>query len=278
MFTGDSWGGLLTTTHIVENYPGCYPAISGYQLMEKMINQAQHYGTIVKQETCIEISKVDNLFCLKTQQQTYYGHSVIWATGSTPQKLMIPGETLYENKGVSYCAVCDGFFFKNCDVAVIGGGNSALEEAIFLARIVNQVYLIHRRDDFRGEKILQKEVENNPKIQIYRSYMGISVEGDEQNLTSLKIKNLKNNQEETLSIAGLFIAIGHKPNTHLIKDLVDLDENEYVKAHNTHTKLPGFFVAGDVQDSIYRQAVTAAASGCIASMEAIKYLRNNNIN
>ena len=283
MFTGESWGGLLTTTHIVENYPGCYPAVSGYELMEKMIAQARHYGTIVQNETCSSICKNDvtcssiykneKLFTIKTQNGEYYGRTVIWATGSTPKKLLIPGEKFYENKGLSYCAVCDGFFFKGMDVAVIGGGNSALEEAIFLSRIVNKVHLIHRRDNFRGETILQNEVENNPKIQIHRSYISMAVEGDEEKLTSLKIKNIKSNEEHNIPVQGVFIAIGHQPNTGLIKDLVDLDESGYVKADNTHTKTSGLFVAGDVQDSVYRQAVTAASSGCIAAMEVIKYLR-----
>ena len=277
LFTGDQRGGLLTTTHIVENFPGIFPAISGPELMEIMINQAASFGTEIKEEFVTHVSYENNghhnIFTLTTRDNVYEAKSIVWATGSTPKMLNIPGEIELNNKGVSYCAVCDAFFYKNQDVAVVGGGNTALEEALFLSNVVNKVHLIHRRDEFRGEKILYEQVKNNPKITIHYWSVVESINGSE-GVDNITIKNLQDNTISTLYVNGIFIAIGHKPNTAIIKDIINLDDDGYVLGHYGKTNLEGFFVAGDVQDHIYRQAVTAAGAGCIAALEIIKYLKN----
>jgi thioredoxin reductase (NADPH) len=287
LLAGLQRGGLLTTTHIVENFPGCFPPKSGPELMEIMLNQAAHYGTIIKDQEVIEIIVITdgyncnnnnyNLFRIKTYDETYYSKTVIWATGSSPRKLNIPGENTLENKGVSYCAVCDGFFYKDKVVAVVGGGNTAMEESLFLSNIVKEVNIIHRRDEFRGEKILYNEILNNKKINIHTYEVVDTINGLNE-VQSITLKNVNTNETKVLSVEGVFIAIGHDPNTQLIKSIINLDGHGYVNATNTHTNIKGFFVAGDVQDSIYRQAVTAAASGCISAMETIKYLKNLGLN
>jgi thioredoxin reductase (NADPH) len=278
LLTGKQWGGLLTTTHIVENFPGIFPAVSGYELMEIMLRQAAHYGTIIKEEEAMEVLAIENhpltqcqLFKITTDKATYYGKSVVWATGSTPKRLDAPGEDALENKGVSYCATCDGFLYKNKVVAVVGGGNSAMEEALFLSNIVHRVNVIHRRDAFRGEAILYNEMVNNDKIQLNTFKVVEGIHGKD-GVESITIKDVNTNEITEIPVDAVFIAIGHTPNTQLIKAMIHLDGHGYVNAVNTHTNVPGFFVAGDVQDSVYRQAVTAASSGCISAMEVIKYL------
>jgi thioredoxin reductase (NADPH) len=282
LLTGYQRGGLLTTTHIVENFPGIFPAISGYDLMEIMLNQAAHYGTVIREEEALEVVVIDqdpltqtpnNLFKITTNENIYYGKTVIWATGSMPKKLGAPGESHLENKGVSYCATCDGFLYKDKIVAVVGGGNTAMEEALFLSNIVHKVNVIHRRDEFRGENILYKQMMANPKIDVHTFKVVDSIQGDDE-VHSIVVKDVQNNTEKTIDVDGVFIAIGHTPNTSIIKALINLDGHGYVNAQNTHTNVLGFFVAGDVQDSVYRQAVTAASSGCIGAMEAIKYLKS----
>jgi thioredoxin reductase (NADPH) len=281
LLAGPQRGGLLTTTHIVENFPGIFPSVSGYDLMEIMLNQASHYGTVIQDEEVIEIIVIRdflwetqsiNLFKITTHNNIYYSKSVIWATGSTPNKLGVPGEYELDNKGVSYCAVCDGFFYKDKIVAVIGGGNTAMEESLFLSNIVHKVNVIHRRNEFRGEKILQEEIKKTNNIQLHTPKVLEKINGID-NVESIDIKDVDSGEITNIPVEGVFIAIGHNPNTQLIKTIVDLDENNYVNSVNGHTNIPGLYVAGDVQDSIYRQAVTAAASGCIAAMEVIKYLK-----
>jgi thioredoxin reductase (NADPH) len=282
LLTGPQRGGLLTTTHIVENFPGVFPAVSGYELMEIMLNQAAHYGTVIQDEEVMEVIVIEdflwenkpiNLFKITTHNNIYYGKTVVWATGSTPNKLGVYGEYQLENKGVSYCAVCDGFFFKNKVVAVIGGGNSAMEESLFLSNIVHKVYLVHRRNEFRGEQILYQEIIKTSNIELKTPNILDKINGKEF-VESIDIKNPNTGIVENIPVEGVFIAIGHNPNTQLIKAMVNLDENNYVNAVNGHTNIKGLFVAGDVQDSVYRQAVTAAASGCIAAMEIIKFLKS----
>jgi thioredoxin reductase (NADPH) len=198
---------------------------------------------------------------------------VVWATGSTPKKLGTVGEEDLENKGVSYCATCDGFFYKDKVVAVVGGGNSAMEEALFLSNIVDKVNVIHRRDEFRGEPILYKEMIKTPNIDVHTFTVVNSINGSHE-VKSITVQNNQDGTTKDIPVDGVFIAIGHTPNTQLIKALVNVDGHGYVNAQNTTTNIEGFFVAGDVQDSVYRQAVTAAASGCISAMEAIKYLKS----
>ena len=279
LLTGNQRGGLLTTTHIVENFPGIFPAVSGYDLMEIMLNQAAHYGTVIKDEEVIEILAIDNhpltntqLFKVTSNQSIYYSKTVVWATGSTPKRLDAPGESELENKGVSYCATCDGFLYKNKVVAVVGGGNTAMEEALFLSNIVHQVNVIHRRDEFRGEAILYNEMTHNNKIKLNTFKVVESINGQD-GVESVTIKDTNTGEISDIPVDAVFIAIGHTPNTQLIKAMINLDGHGYVNAVNTHTNVPGFFVAGDVQDSVYRQAVTAAASGCVSAMEVIKYLK-----
>ena len=270
-------GGQMTTTTDVQNYPGYSDVIQGPWLMDQMKEQAKAVGTDMIQD---HINKVDlskkPFKAIGDSGQEYTGDSIIISTGAQARWLNLKSEQKYRGFGVSGCATCDGFFFKDKEVAVIGGGNAAVEEAIFLTKFATKVKLIHRRNELRAEKMLQKKLKENKKIEIIWDSVLEEVLGNEKpkGVTGIKIKNLKTNSVSDLKIDGLFIAIGHDPATSLFKGQLDMDKDGYIitKPDSTATKIPGVYAAGDVKDKIFRQAVTAAGMGCMSALEAEKFL------
>ncbi len=280
MAGGVAAGGQLTTTTEVENFPGFPEPISGPELVMRMRKQAENFGTTFVTET---ISKVD--FSVRPfklwregleDDEPVLAHSVIIATGATARRMNLPGEDKYWQRGISACAVCDGALpiFRNNPLAVIGGGDSAVEEAIFLTKYASKVYLIHRRDELRASKIMQKRVIENEKVEILWDTVPVETKGDDRQLRSLVIKNVKSGDQKEIEINGLFYAIGHIPNTAPFKDFIETDETGYALTlpGTTKTNVDGVFAAGDVQDKNYRQAITAAGSGCMAAINTEHYL------
>lgn len=277
MVHGMQPGGQLTITTEVENYPGFAEVIQGPWLMEQMTKQAEHVGTRIFHDYIVKVDFSKRPFVAEGDSGTIYtGDTVVISTGAEAKWLGLESEKQFQNFGVSACATCDGFFYRGKDVAVIGGGNTACEEALFLAGIANSVTLIHRRDSFRSEKILQERLFKNPKIKVIWDSVVDEFVGDANppSLTHLKVRNIKTDTVTDLKVDGAFVAIGHKPNSWLFEGQINLDEEGYIitKAGSTKTNIPGVFAAGDVQDKIYRQAVTAAGTGCMAALEAEKYL------
>ena len=280
MVTGMEPGGQLTTTTDVENYPGFAEVIQGPWLMEQMKEQAQAVGTEMIQDHISSVNLKSKPFeAIGDGGQKYTADTIIISTGAQARWLNIESEQKFRGFGVSACATCDGFFFKNKTVAVVGGGNAAVEEAMFLTKFASKVKLIHRRNELRAEKMLQKKLMENKKIEIVWDTVVEDVLGnkDPKNVTGLKVKNVKTNQSEEMKIDGLFIAIGHDPATQLFKDQLKMDKEGYLvtKPDSTETNVPGVFAAGDVKDKIFRQAVTAAGMGCMAALEAEKHLSHN---
>jgi len=268
-------GGQLVNTTEVENYPGFENGIMGPDLMIDMRKQSQRMGTTIIDDIAVDVDFRRKPFKVLTASEEYEGHAVIIATGANPRKLGIEGEEGFAGKGVSYCATCDGPFFRNLEIIVVGGGDSALEEATFLTKFASNVHLVHRRGELRASKIMQERALNNEKIKFHWDSAVKEVKGDEK-MQQVVLKNLKTNEETTLDAGGLFVAIGHEPNTQLFKGQIDLDEEGYVKLKNKkYTKLEGIFAAGDVHDRSYRQAITAAAFGCMAAIDVDKYLTEN---
>ena len=270
-------GGQLTITTDVENYPGFADVIQGPWLMEQMLKQAEHVGTRIVTDHVVGLDLERRPFRLICDSgDVYLADAVVLATGAQARWLDLPSEQKFKGYGVSACATCDGFFYKNKEVLVIGGGNSAVEEALFLANIASKVTLIHRRDTLRAEKIGQERLFKHPKISVIWDSAVEEFIGKENpaSLTGLKLKNLKTGKMSELKVDGAFVAIGHVPNTALFKGQLTLDEHDYlVTAPGTvNTGVPGVFAAGDVQDKIYRQAVTAAGTGCMAALDADKFL------
>jgi len=281
MVSGMEPGGQLTTTTDVENYPGFAEVIQGPWLMEQMKEQAKVVGTEMIQDHISSVNLKSKPFeVIGDSGQKYTADSIIISTGAQARWLNIESEQKFRGFGVSACATCDGFFFKNKIVAVVGGGNAAVEEAMFLTKFASKVQLIHRRDSLRAEKMLQKKLMENKKIEIIWDSIVEEVTGDNKpkNVKGLKIKNVKTNKVEELKIDGLFIAIGHDPATQIFKDQLDMDKEGYLitKPDSTQTNIPGVFAAGDVKDKIFRQAVTAAGMGCMSALEAEKYLSSKN--
>jgi thioredoxin reductase (NADPH) len=277
LISGIDPGGQLSTTTDVENYPGFAGVIQGPWLMEQMKEQAKTVGTELIDDHIKEVKLNEKPFqAIGDNGQIYTADSLIISTGAQARWLNIKSEQEFRGFGVSACATCDGFFFKEKEVAVIGGGNAAVEEAIFLTKFASKVKLIHRRDKLRAEKLLQKKLMNNKKIEIIWDSVVEDVLGDKKpkSVKGLKIKNVKSNKISELKIDGLFIAIGHDPATSLFKGQLDMDKDGYVvtKPDSTITNVPGVFAAGDVKDKIFRQAVTAAGMGCMAALEAEKFL------
>ena len=273
-------GGQLTITTDVENYPGFAEVIQGPWLMDQMKDQAKAVGTEMIEDHIASVNLKSKPFeAIGESGQKYTADSIIISTGAQARWLNIKSEQEYKGFGVSACATCDGFFFKDKTVAVVGGGNAAVEEAMFLTKFASKVKLIHRRNELRAEKMLQKKLMENNKIEIVWDTVVEDVLGDKdpKNVTGLKVKNLKTNQSEEMKIDGLFIAIGHDPATQLFKDQLKMDKEGYLitKPDSTETNVPGVFAAGDVKDKIFRQAVTAAGMGCMAALEAEKHLSNN---
>jgi len=277
MVTGMEPGGQLTTTTDVENYPGFAEVIQGPWLMEQMRDQAKAVGTEMIEDHISSVNLKSKPFeAIGDGGQKYTADSIIISTGAQARWLNLDSEQKFRGFGVSACATCDGFFFKDKTVAVVGGGNAAVEEAMFLTKFASKVKLIHRRNELRAEKMLQKKLMENKKIEIIWDSVVEEVIGDDdpKNVKGLKIKNVKTNKVSDLKLDGLFIAIGHDPATQLFKDQLKMDEEGYLvtKSDSTETNIPGVFAAGDVKDKIFRQAVTAAGMGCMAALEAEKYL------
>jgi thioredoxin reductase (NADPH) len=270
-------GGQLMTTTDVENYPGFRDVIQGPFLMEEMKSQAEKVGTKIITEMIVKVDfKKQPLECYGENGNLYVSDTVIIATGAQAIWLGIESEQNLRGFGVSGCATCDGFFFKGKDVVVIGGGNTAVEDALFLTHFANKVYMVHRRDQFRAEKILQQRVFANPKIEVIWDSVLEEVVGtaDPKSVTGARIRNVKTNENRGLKVDGVFIAIGHKPATEVFKDIITTDAEGYITCApgSVKTNIPGVFAAGDVQDKVYRQAITAAGQGCMAALEAEKYL------
>ncbi len=279
MVRGLQPGGQLTITNDVENYPGFEHAVQGPWLMEQMEKQAAHVGTEIFDDTIIEIDLNATPFTAKGDSgNTYTADTVVIATGATARWLGIPSEKDFAGFGISACATCDGFFFKDQEVAVIGGGNSAVEEALYLSNIASKVTLIHRRDKLRAEKIGQERLLKHPKISVIWDSVIDEFVGTQNppSLTTLRLRNVITGKLSELSVTGAFIAIGHVPNTDLFKGQIHVDAEGYIETvpGSTRTNIPGVFAAGDVQDKTFRQAVTAAGTGCMAALEAERWLSN----
>ncbi len=275
VLAGSSWGGQLMLTTEVENFPGFPDGILGPELMEKMRLQAERFGSVVKYEDAREIKSSGGYFETKTDEASYKSKSIIVATGAATRWLDAPGVKELIGKGVSSCAPCDAAFFRDKKVAVVGGGDSAMEETLVLTKFASEVVIIHRREEFRASKIMQDRVLQNPKVKVYWNTEVKEAKG-ENKLTSLVLANNKTGEEKEEPFDGLFVAIGHIPQSEIFKGLLDLDEKGYIKVFdNTKTSVEGIFVAGDVFDFKYKQAVTAAGSGCMAALDTLSYLEKN---
>ena len=280
IITGMEQGGQLMTTTDVDNWPGDNEGVQGPALMERMQKHAERFDTEIIFDHIHTVKLGEKPFRLTGDSGEYSCDALIIATGASAQYLGLPSEEAYKGKGVSACATCDGFFYRGQKVAVIGGGNTAVEEALYLSNIASEVVLVHRRDELRAEKILQKELlakaENGNVTVMWDSVLD-EVLGDDTGVTGMRIKNVKTDETTDIELQGIFIAIGHKPNTDIFKGQLDM-ENGYIKVQSgtngnaTTTSVPGVFAAGDVIDHVYRQAVTSAGTGCMAALDAEKYL------
>jgi len=280
LITGLQQGGQLTTTTEVDNWPGDVRGVQGPELMQRMQQHAERFNTQIIFDHIEETSLTQRPFVLKGSSGTYTCDALIIATGASAQYLGLPSEQAFMGKGVSACATCDGFFYKKQNVAVIGGGNTAVEEALYLANICAQVTLVHRRDSLRAEKIMQDklfEKERNGNIRIIWNHMLDEVLGDASGVTGLRLSSTKDGSTQQIDVAGVFVAIGHVPNTGIFAGQLDM-HNGYIKVRTglegfaTATSVPGVFAAGDVADHVYRQAITSAGFGCMAALDAEKYL------
>ena len=280
MITGPEPGGQLMTTTEVDNWPGDVEGLMGPGLMERMQKHAERFDTQIIYDTIAKVDFSKRPFTLQGDNETYTCDSLIIATGASAQYLGLPSEEAFMGKGVSACATCDGFFYRDQKVAVIGGGNTAVEEALYLANIASEVVVVHRRDKFRSEKILsdklvKRAAEGN--VTIEWDHVLEEVLGDNSGVTGMRIKNVKTEESKDIDLMGVFIAIGHKPNTDIFADELEMN-NGYLKVHSgsegnaTQTSVPGIFAAGDVMDHIYRQAITSAGTGCMAALDAERFL------
>ena len=277
LLTGVQPGGQLTITTDVENYPGFADVIQGPWLMEQMRDQALAMGTRIQQMTIADVDfSSQPLRLINDENQELFARTVVIATGAQARWLGLESEVFYQGFGVSACATCDGMFYRNKTVAVIGGGNTAMEEALYLTHHASEVLLIHRRDSFRGEKILQERVHENPKIRVLWNSVLDEVlgAGKPKGVTGIRIANTQNGETQDIDLHGVFIAIGHDPATKIFQGKVAMDDGGYLltEAGSTSTNIPGVFAAGDVTDHTYRQAVTAAGQGCMAALDAERYL------
>jgi thioredoxin reductase (NADPH) len=274
VFEGTSFGGALMTTTEVENYPGFRDGITGPELMDQMREQALRFGADLRMEDVESVSLDGPVKSVVTGEgETHRARAVILAMGAAARYLQVPGEQELLGRGVSSCATCDGFFFRDQDIAVIGGGDSAMEEATFLTRFARSVALVHRRDEFRASKIMLHRARTNDKIKFVTNHTVISVRG-EDTVTGLRLRDNQTGEEKTLAVTGVFVAIGHDPRSALVRDAVEVDPEGYVlvQGRTTNTSLEGVFAAGDLVDHTYRQAVTAAGSGCAAAIDAERWL------
>ena len=276
VLTGTMPGGLLTTTSIVENYPGFPEGVDGFKLMTDMQKQAERFGARVKfaKVEAIDFSKTP--FSITADEEVIKAQTFIIASGASHRHLGVPGEELLETKGVTYCATCDGALpvFRDKPLVVVGGGDSACEEAVYLTRFGSKVYLIHRRDKLRASPIMAARAQTHPKIEmVWNTVVTEVYDVKKDHVTGVRLQDVKTGKERVLDCAGVFIAIGHVPNTQLFKGVIDMDEHGYIRpVRGGQTNVPGVFVAGDCADSVYRQAVTAAGMGCAAAIDAERYL------
>ncbi|MCF6237924.1 MAG: thioredoxin-disulfide reductase [Candidatus Marinimicrobia bacterium] len=276
IFEGDQPGGQLTTTNEVENYPGFVDGITGPDLMDVMRKQAVRFGAESKFEYVTKVDFSAKLHHVWVGEKEYTADTVIIATGASARYLGLPSEEKLKGFGVSACATCDGFFYRDKEVFVVGGGDSALEEAGFLTKFASKVYLIHRRDEFRGSKIMRQRVLDNPKVEVLWNTTVDKVLGEpgEGGVVGAVLKDTVTGETREQTIDGIFMAIGHKPNTDIFKEYLRTDETGYLitRPDSTATDIPGVFAAGDVRDHVYRQAITAAGNGCMAALEAERYI------
>jgi thioredoxin reductase (NADPH) len=269
-------GGALMNTTDVENFPGFPDGVLGPDLMDQLRKQAERFGAELVPDDVTELDLRSTPKQVKAGSDTYYARTVIIASGSSYRELDVPGEKRLSGHGVSWCATCDGFFFREQDIVVIGGGDSAMEEATFLTRFARSVTIVHRRDALRASKIMQDRAMSNPKIKFVWDSMVTEVLGDDR-VTGVRLRNLKTGAESTLPTSGMFVAIGHDPRTELVVDQLATDAEGYILAEHptTRTSIDGVFAAGDVVDHIYRQAVTAAGTGCAAALDAERWLADH---
>ncbi len=274
MYTGPQPGGQLMITNDVENYPGYPDGRMGPEMMDDFKRQAERFDTVIRQEMITKVDFTGPVHKAWSESgDEIHANTVIIATGASAKWLGIPGEDRLQNLGVSACAVCDGFFFRKQDVAIVGGGDTAAEESTYLAKICKTVHLLVRRDEMRASKIMQERVLNTPNLVVHWNTSPEEVLGDD-GVTGVRVRNNKTQEVSTIDVTGFFVAIGHQPNTDIFADWLDRDESGYLIATpgRSFTKIPGVFVSGDAQDKIYRQAVTAAGTGCMAALDAERYL------
>lgn len=274
MIEGEEAGGQLMITTEVENYPGFEHGITGPDLISLMRKQAERFGTrfITRNVTKVDFSS--RPFQVFVGQDVHYAQSIIISTGASAKLIGLPSEKQYMSRGVSACATCDGAFFKNVEVAVVGGGDTAMEEANFLTRFASKVYIVHRSETFRASKIMLDRAKKNPKIEFIHHTTVVEVLGDGKSVNALRLKNTRTGEEFVKPMQGLFVAIGHRPNTKIFTGILDMNEAGYLKTKpgSTYTNIEGVFAAGDVQDPHYRQAITAAGTGCMASIDSERWL------
>lgn len=279
LITGMEPGGQLTTTTDVDNWPGDVEGLQGPALMDRMRKHAERFDTEIVMDHIKSADLSQRPFHLQGDEQAYTCDALIIATGASARYLGLPSEEAFKGKGVSACATCDGFFYRNRKVAVIGGGNTAVEEALYLSHLASEVTLVHRRDKLRAEKIMQDKLFAKENVKILWDHVLDEVLGDDSGVTGMRIKNVNSHETQTVELDGVFIAIGHIPNTSMFADQLDMD-NGYILVQGgaagnaTNSSVPGVFAAGDVTDQIYRQAVTSAGMGCMAALDAEKYLDN----
>lgn len=273
---GHEPGGQLSLTTHVENFPGFPDGIMGPELIENMRKQAERFGTEFKSGTVTEVDLTRRPFKITAGKETYETRALIVAAGASARLLGLKGERELIGRGLSTCATCDGYFFRSKPIAVVGGGDTAMEEANFLTRHASRVYVIHRRDEFRASKIMIDRARANPKVEFVTPYLVEEIQAPEGLVTGVRLRHTKSSETKELTVDGVFVAIGHDPNSTVFRGKLEMDENGYLLAkHGSLTNVPGVFIAGDVQDHRYRQAVTAAGSGCMAALDAEKFLEEH---
>ncbi len=273
VLTGLEVGGQVTLTEIIENYPGFPDGVKGPELAERFKKQAERFGARLVMDVATEVDLKQRPLVVKTYSTTYLTDVLIITTGASPRKLNVPGEEEYTGRGVSYCATCDGWFFQDKDVIVVGGGDSAVEEGLFLTRYARTVTIVHRRDQLRAGPLLQRRARANPKIKYIFNTVVEEILGDGEQVTGVRLKNLKTGEVYEKPIDGVFIFVGYIPNTKLFEGQLELDERGYIKVHDwVYTSIPGVFAAGEVADPVYRQVITSAGMGAAAAIAAGHYL------